>query len=332
MLGDIQRPLRVLTWQVHGNYLFYLSQVPVQWYVVTKPGYPPGYGALGPGLPWGDNIREVPAEQVRELQLDCVLYQSQSHWQRDRDELLSESQRRLPCIVLEHDPPQQHPTNTEHWADDADLLVHVTAFNALMWNSGRQRTQVIDHTAVIAPEVAYGGASEAGICVINHLLKRGRRLGCDIYLHAQAQVPLALAGMGSTRLPGGIGEIVNDQLPQLMSQYRYLFHPVRWTSLGLSVIEAMAIGMPIVGIASTELVTVVENGCNGWIDTDPDVLVEVMHRLSHDPDTARRWGRRSREIMRERFSPERFVERWLRAFDQALERDCARTEPRRRVA
>ena len=32
-----QRRLRILTWHVHGNYLYYLTQVPHDFYLVTSP-------------------------------------------------------------------------------------------------------------------------------------------------------------------------------------------------------------------------------------------------------------------------------------------------------
>lgn len=305
--------LRVLTWQVHGNYLYYLTQLPCEWWIVTKPGNPPGYGALGPGLPWGPNVRELPFEQVPALDFDCVLYQARRHWDQDRFQLLTPAQRELPCVYLEHDPPQEHPTNTRHWASGADLLVHVTPFNALMWDSGELRTRVIEHTAIVDPKLRWRGDKPAGIAVINHLLRRGRRLGADVYLAAQQRAPLHLVGMGSEAAPGGLGEIVNHALPGFIADYRYLFNPIRWTSLGLSVVEALAIGMPVVGLATTELASVIDNGRNGWTDTDPEALIEVMQRLSSDQAAARRWGAAARETFEARFSPQRFVQGWTEA-------------------
>lgn len=35
------------------------------------------------------------------------------------------------------------------------------------------------------------------------------------------------------------------------------------------------VGLPIIGLATTEMVTVVENG-SGYVDTDVDKLVEVI--------------------------------------------------------
>ena len=54
-----------------------------------------------------------------------------------------------------------------------------------------------------------------------------------------------------------------------MAAYRFYFHPVRYTSLGLSLCEAMTVGLPVVGLATTELPTIIDHGVNGFVDTDP---------------------------------------------------------------
>src|SRR6185295_6856834 len=113
-----RRRLRVLTWHVHGNYLYYLSQAPHHFYLVTKPGAPPGYAGRTGSLPWGSNVHEVPFDAVRTGSFDCILFQSRAHFENDRESILSAAQRKLPSIYLEHDPPQQHPTDTLHWVQD----------------------------------------------------------------------------------------------------------------------------------------------------------------------------------------------------------------------
>jgi len=42
-------------------------------------------------------------------------------------------------------------------------------------------------------------------------------------------------------------------------QDRFFFNPIRYTSLGLAVCEAMMVGMPIIGLATTEMATTVQN-------------------------------------------------------------------------
>jgi glycosyltransferase involved in cell wall biosynthesis len=124
--------------------------------------------------------------------------------------------------------------------------------------------------------------------------------------------------MGAAEI-GGLGEIANPELPFFMAQYRFYFHPVRWTSLGLSAIEAMMVGLPIVGFAATELVTVIRNGESGYLDTEPANLVGFMRELIADPALARRLGENAQREARCRFGIDRFVHDWLRVFDEVTQ-------------
>jgi hypothetical protein len=58
-------------------------------------------------------------EEIQRMAFDVMLFQSRSAWEEEQHQLLTPAQRALPRIYLEHDPPQQHPTNTLHWAQDA---------------------------------------------------------------------------------------------------------------------------------------------------------------------------------------------------------------------
>jgi glycosyltransferase involved in cell wall biosynthesis len=311
------RPLNILTWHVHGNYLYYLAQVPHRFYLPVKAGRPEGYGGRLPGLDWPDNVVDVPAEGVADLDLDLVLFQSRRNYVEDR-EILSDAQRRLPWIYLEHDPPRESPTDTRHpFAERDGLLVHVTAFNALMWDSGDTPTRVIEHGVVVPEDARYTGEIERGLVVVNGLPKRGRRLGADVFETVCKEIPLDLVGLGAEDV-GGLGEVSHDQLPRLMARYRFLFNPIRYTSLGLAVCEAMTVGMPVVAVATTEMTTVVENGVSGYADTRIDVLVERMRRLLRDPLEAARLGAGARRTAQRRFDIERFVRDWNAAFDDVV--------------
>lgn len=305
-----KRPLRVLTWHVHGNYLYYLTQAPHEFWLVTRPGNPPGHAGRTGVLPWGDNVHEVDAAVVPQREFDVVLYQHREHWEQDRLTVLSEAQRKLPTIYLEHDPPQNNPFSERHWVNDPSvLIVHVTHFNRLMWDCGNVPTRVVEHGVLVPDSVRYTGELERGVVVINNLATRGRRLGADIFAQAAGRIPLDLVGMNA-EAAGGLGEIGNLDLAAFTARYRFFFNPIRWTSLGLAIIEAMTIGMPIIGLASTELSTVIVNGENGYVATDVDRLVEHMRALLANPAEARRLGDGARRTALERFGIERFVRDW----------------------
>jgi glycosyltransferase involved in cell wall biosynthesis len=309
------RRLRVLTWHVHGSYLYYLTQAPHDFYLPVRPGRPEGYGGRNGNFAWGEHVHEVPAEEVRHREFDVVLFQSRRNFSVDQFEVLSAAQRRLPRVYLEHDPPRESPTDTRHVVDDPDvLLVHVTPFNALMWDCGCTPACVVEHGVAVAPETRYTGELERGIVVVNNLAQRGRRLGLDVFEEARAELPLDLAGMGSTEL-GGLGDIPLATLHRDLGRYRFFFNPIRYTSLGLAVCEAMMIGLPVIGLATTEMSAAVQNGINGFVDTNMAKLVAHMRRLLADPDEAHALSEGARRTAIERFGIQRFAADWTRVFE-----------------
>lgn len=311
-----RKRLRILTWHVHGNYLYNLTQVPHDFWLVTDAGRSIHRTGRSGTLPWGDNVHEARIEELTSMSFDVVLYQSRRSWEQDRLELLSPAQRALPRIVLEHDPPQEHPTDTVHWCDDVGaLLVHVTPYNALMWDNGATPVRVVEHGVKPLSERLWTGELPQGLVVVNNIQRRGRRLGLDLWQQVSSQVPLWLVGMG-TEAVGGKGEVSQQELPALLACHRFFFHPIRHTSLGLAVIEAMMAGLPVVGLATTELVTVIDSGRNGFVDTRIPRLVGVMRQLVRDRGLAAEWGEAGRRTARERFAIERFVEDWLDVFDE----------------
>jgi hypothetical protein len=106
----------------------------------------------------------------------------------------------------------------------------------------------------------------------------------------------------------------NFELPAFEARYRFFFNPIRYTSLGLAVCEAMMVGIPILGLATTEMVTAVQNGVSGYLETDVGRLIGHMKRLLADPAEARRLGDGARQRARERFAIGRFVRDWDQTF------------------
>ncbi|WP_144639445.1 glycosyltransferase family 4 protein [Bordetella genomosp. 13] len=315
--GAAARRLRVLIWHAHGNYLHALTQAPHDFYVPVHEDGRPGYGALGPGLPWGANVHAVPVEQVRDTAVDCVVYQSRQNL-GDAWSLLTPAQRGLPCAYIEHNPPEPHPTDTVHpFGHPRGILVHVTPHNAQMWDRSGVPVRVIEHGVPVPPEVRYVGELPRGIVVVNHLARRGRRLGADLYADMRRELPLDLIGMQSQAL-GGLGEVPNRDVAAFMSRYRFYFSPIRYGSLSLSLVEAMLCGIPVIGYATTELPSVIDNGVNGYVDSRLDRVAEVGRMLIEQPDVARRWGDAARATAQERFSIERFVADWCALFDTLM--------------
>jgi glycosyltransferase involved in cell wall biosynthesis len=149
--------------------------------------------------------------------------------------------------------------------------------------------------------------------VINEARRRARVTGTDLLERFAEAAPLDLFGMDAPSLGGS--DLRQDELHDAMARRRVYVHPIRWTSLGLSLLEAMHLGIPAVALAATEVPRAVPEGC-GFVSNDVEELVEAVRLLIADPERARAVGRLGRREVRRRYSLERFLDDWDRVLKE----------------
>jgi glycosyltransferase involved in cell wall biosynthesis len=225
--------------------------------------------------------------------------------------------RDVRTIYLEHDAPQGRIAEMRHPAADRDdlTIVHVTHFNALFWDCGTTPVRVIEH-GVVDPGYRYTGELPRAAVAINEARRRGRVTGTDLLERFGAVLPLDVFGMDAGAL-GGVDDPPQAVLHAEMPRRRVYLHPVRWTSLGLALIEAMHLGLPVVALATTEAVEAVPAGC-GAVSTDVERLCDALRRYARDPSAARADGERARAFARERYGLLKFLRAWDTAFAEVI--------------
>src|SRR5206468_4555285 len=139
---------------------------------------------------------------------------------------------------------------------------------------------------------------------INEPVRRGRVTGTDLLERFRATVPVDLFGMKTEQI-GGL-DLPQTELHAEMARRRVYLHPIRWTSLGLSLLEAMHLGMPVAALATTEVPTAVPP-LAGVVSADPDVLADALARFVADPEAARLAGKAARAAALDRFGLGRFL-------------------------
>lgn len=197
----------------------------------------------------------------------------------------------LPAVYVEHNTPREHAVTSRHplAGQCAAPVVHVTHFNELMWDNGDCPAKVIPH-GVADPGYRYTGTLPRTAVMINEPVRRGRITGTDLLPAFAGDAPVDVFGIGTRELTApltGIGDLATGELHTELARRRVYLHTARWTSLGLSLIEAMLLGLPVVALATTEAFRAVPPEA-GVVDTDTGRLREAVRTFLNDPGLAPR--------------------------------------------
>lgn len=303
--------MNVFLWHVHGSYTTALVHGRHRYLVPVLPDRGPDGRGRAQTFEWPDSVVEVTPGQARHVDIDVVILQRASELESLAEQWTGRRPGRdLPAIYLEHNTPQGRIVDMRHHAADRDdlTIVHVTHFNHLMWDSGRATTRVIEH-GVVDPGHRYHGELARAAAVINEPQRRGRVVGTDLLPDLAQVAPLDVFGIGTDH------DLAQARLHDEMARRRVYVHPYRWTSLGLSLIEAMHLGMPVVALATTEVSSAVPT-CAGVTSNRIDELKEAMEWLIADRRAATEMGMAARATALKRYGLERFLRDWDAVFEE----------------
>jgi hypothetical protein len=309
------RRLNVLVWHVHGSYTTALVHGRHRYLVPVLPNRGPWGGGRAETYEWPDNVVEVTPEQLAREPIDVMILQRPPELE-GLAEAWSGGRRPgvdVPALYLEHNAPQGRVNEMRHpAADRPDLtVVHVTHFNRLFWDTGSTPTVVVEH-GVVDPGLRYSGELPRLAAAINEPGRRARVVGADLVPYfADAAAPVDVFGIATEN------NLPQWRLHEEVPRRRVYLHPYRWTSLGLALIEAMQLGMPVVALATTEVPDAVPAAA-GFVSNRLDVLVDGARGLLADAGRAHEMGLAAREHALARYGLERFLRDWDQVLAEAV--------------
>jgi hypothetical protein len=285
-----------------------------------------GLSRLGDRRP--ANAIELSWPQLRDDPPDVVVLQREADLQDCAVHLGQRPGRELAAVWLEHNTPRLRVPDAWHPMAEVPgvLIVHVTYFNALLWDCGSAPTMVVEH-GVADLGHRYTGEQARLAYVVNEPVRRWRVTGTDL-LPVFREHPIDAFGIDGHLLPEKLGSrcpqlrfagnLGPEELYAEMAQRRAYLHLNRWTSLGLSLLQAMVLGMPVLVLDATEASRAVPPGA-GALSGDLEELRRTAAVLLADVDEARARGEVARQAALERYPLDRFLARWDEAFSRAEE-------------
>ena len=313
--------VNIFLWHVHGSWTTAFVQGEHRYFVpVDRDRSPWGLGRARTWT-WPDAAVEVTEAEAAELEVDVVAAATARGAARAGGAVAgraparastcppctsSTTRRRAGSTTCVH--PDRWPTRRRDGGprDARSTTCSGTAASARRASSS---------TASSIPAIATPASCRGSPSSINEPARRGRVTGTDLLSRFAVAAPVDLFGIGARPALGGHREPAAAALHDAMARRRVYVHPVRWTSLGLSLLEAMHLGMPVVALATTEVPDAVPAGA-GVVSTSVDVLVDAARRLVADPEEARVMGKAARAAALARYGLARFLGDWDALFEE----------------
>ncbi|MDD3012428.1 MAG: glycosyltransferase [Candidatus Gastranaerophilales bacterium] len=113
-----------------------------------------------------------------------------------------------------------------------------------------------------------------------------------------------------------VGSVGPEERNKLLRNAYALLHPIFFAEpFGLSVVESMACGTPVVAFNKGSMPELIESGKNGFIVSDVDEAVVALKKI---PEIDRQV---CRDIVEQRFSVERMVDDYIKVYQQIIDQN-----------
>lgn len=200
-----------------------------------------------------------------------------------------------------------------------------------IWNAYKRKAVVIEHgmdfrepdeTVVEALRERYGLRDRPVAVTVNHLHPRKR---IDVFIRAVREAAGKVPGAAALVVGGGpereslerlaaslgmavgrdvvfTGAVPEDELPAHYALGNVYMHTGREESFGLSVIEALGLGLPVVSVNEGGPCDTVQHGKSGYlVPATPEALGSAAADLLANPQTAREMGKAGASFVRSHF-------------------------------
>ncbi len=164
--------------------------------------------------------------------------------------------------------------------------------------------------------------------------------GTDVLLHALAKInrqgddwECYILGDGSERsrltqlaeafgLNGHLSFVGYKRNPYAWLRTADIFvSPSRWETFGIAIVEAMALGLPVIATATDGAKDIISDGVNGLLVPvdDASALADAITKLMHDPSLRQRLGEKAKQKAQQ-FDAPLIAQRYAELLEQLMRR------------
>ena len=327
------KPTKILTHHAHASYQTVLAQVPNTefYHVIDSKGVwseDKKPKAVWPGSdPQPANVFGIEASDVNPDDYDLALI----HW-HPFITTFGDLWKTLPAVMIEHTWPfQNSPGEVNKWKNirhqHINHTVFITPASRKAWDAERdEQSSYIYHSIdVSAFPQKTDYSSKAIMTTTNEMITRDWACGFSLWANVLG-VPnrayfddISLYGYGNDNI-GKVskGQRTREEVLYLLVNAGVYFNPSIMSPIPMSLLEAAAVGTPIVSTAYCEPGNIFKNNVHGIFSNDLVELREGIQYMLDNPDDAKRMADNARKVVTELFNPAQFIEAWSKVFKKVI--------------
>jgi hypothetical protein len=199
-----------------------------------------------------------------------------------------------------------------HW-----LGGHAVSVSILKGRSWNFTEDIVEFGADVSQYRPWSGETAAGLRISNQIRNRMEILFWEFHQEAFRDIPVKLVGFNPD-IPGVLPSRSWDDLKEILSSHRFYIHtahPELEDGYNMATLEAMAAGLPVIGNRHPS--SPIEHGVDGFLSDDPGELNQFARLLLADRELAGRMGGAARRKVAERFSLDKFAEKFRGSIEKA---------------
>jgi glycosyltransferase involved in cell wall biosynthesis len=229
----------------------------------------------------------------------------------------------IPIICLEHTVPTPNLTEEQRYKMgqlQGDVNVFISNYSARVWNhyGVNRNLNLIEHSVdqeVFKP--LKNVKKEKGVLTVaNDFKNRDYCLNYSGWERITSGLPFRLVGENNENCES-FGE--PSQLCEAYNSCSVYLNTTTFSTIPMSLLEAMACGCAVVSTATCAIPEVIKNGYNGFISNDERELRKCVEGLLNNPGLRDEIGKNARKTIEERFTEEKFISSWNEIFIKTYE-------------
>lgn len=312
--------IKILSYFAHSIYQKNLSKIPnTEFYHIIDNE---NSQVWDDQVPKPSNVFEISKKEALDKQKDFDLLLLHRH-----PTILSsyeEGFRNLPRIFTEHTHPYNQQ-NIDYWKEQRnkyiDHTIFITKSNLQAWGMQEDiKNSVIRHSIDVKEFPEYIGGEKSILTVCNEFPARNWCCGYLLWVNSTWGLKDVRVYGRSNRNIGEAdkGAIPNNEIKKLLLKCGVYFNPTLASPIPMSILEAMAVGVPIVSTHNCEMKNILQDGINSLVANDAVNLRKKIIEMLENSEKAKKIGQRGRETVRDLFRPEKFIYKWKQVFEKVI--------------